>query len=200
MRAGVYLTGGSAKGAKLFSVPGRDVRPATSRVRISLFEILRARLPDARVVDLFAGTGSLGLEALSRGAGFCTFFDTDERCVDVLRRNLEKLRFADRAEVIRGSAFEALDRLDRADLVFVDPPYAFYDERRGEMEALLAAWAQSPKLHGLLLMEHRPGQEMAVAGLETVDERSYGGTIVTFYLRASPTSNTTEDTENTDKH
>jgi 16S rRNA (guanine966-N2)-methyltransferase len=180
MRAGVYLTGGAARGAKLFSVPGRDVRPATSRVRISLFEILKPRLEGARVVDLFAGTGSLGLEALSRGAAFCTFFDTDARCVEVLRRNLEKLRFADRAEVRRESAFGADP--GAADLVFVDPPYAFYEERRTDMDALLGRLRLAPG--GLALVEHRPKQAFATSGYEVADERSYGGTVVTFLRRA----------------
>lgn len=186
MRDGIYLTGGTARGAKLFSVPGRDVRPATSRVRISLFEILRPRLDGAVAVDLFAGTGSLGLEALSRGAGYCTFFDLDDRCVEVLRKNLEKLRFADRADVRRDSAFRAPAVLSRpADLVFVDPPYAFYDDRRPEIEKLLREWAASPLLApgGLLLVEHRPHQATAVEGLEQTDEREYGGTVVTFYKK-----------------
>ncbi len=187
MRSGVVLTGGTARGAKLQSVPGRDVRPATSRVRISLFEILRARLPGAVAVDLFAGTGSLGLEALSRGAAFCSFFDTDPRAAEVLRRNLEKLRFTDRADVRLESAFRAVAVLNRpVDLVFVDPPYAFYDDRREEMERLLADWARSPLLapEAKILVERRPRQPVAYSGLEVVDERSYGGTIVTFLRRA----------------
>src|SRR2546426_12705343 len=101
------LTGGTARGAKLFSVPGRDVRPALARLRVSLFEILRARLDGAWALDLFAGTGSLGLEAVSRGAAGCVFFDVDERCVNVLKKNVEKLRFADRTEIVRASAFDA---------------------------------------------------------------------------------------------
>lgn len=182
------MTGGTAKGAKLFSVPGRDVRPATSRVRISLFEILRPRLSGASAVDLFAGTGSLGLEALSRGAAFCVFFDTDERCIAVLRRNLEKLRLADRAEVRAESAFRAPDVLGRdVDLVFVDPPYSFYDDRRDEMERLVSTWARSPRLRadGRILVERRPRQELRADGAVVVDEREYGGTVVTFYGRES---------------
>ncbi len=184
MRSGIYLTGGTGKGAKLLSVPGRDVRPATSRVRNSLFEILRSRLPGASAVDLFAGTGSLGLEALSRGAGFCAFFDTDERCVTVLRRNLEKLRLADRAEVRMESAFRAADVMRReVDMVFVDPPYSFYDDRREEMERLVSTWSRSPLLRsdGRILVERRPRQELRADGAVVVDEREYGGTVVTFY-------------------
>src|SRR5204863_7147718 len=95
---GPRLTGGVAKGRRLFSVPGMDVRPALARMRISVFEILKPRLEGATVVDLFAGTGSLGLEALSRGAGRALFFDLDKRSLEVIGKNLERLGFADRGE------------------------------------------------------------------------------------------------------
>jgi 16S rRNA (guanine(966)-N(2))-methyltransferase RsmD len=188
-REGVYLTGGSAKGSKLFSVTGKDVRPATSRLRISLFEILKGEMGGATVVDLFAGTGSLGLEALSRGAAFATFFDTDERSISVLRKNLEKLRFTDRASLYRTSAFQAHNLLESGvDFVFIDPPYPFYREKAEEMEALGRTWAEGDLLsvEGTLLVEHPPrmGWGSSPPGLRRVDERTYGGTILSFYRRA----------------
>ncbi len=177
---GIRLTGGTAKGARLFSVPGRDVRPAMARMRTSLFEILRPRLPGARVLDLFAGTGSLGLEALSRGAAHAVFLDTDPRCVEAVRRNLEKLRFADRAEVRLAGAFEAAGRLGPARIAFVDPPYDFYVGREAEMrrlaETLLGVVTER------LVVEHRLKDGLGeVAGGSVADERVYGGTVVTFY-------------------
>jgi 16S rRNA (guanine(966)-N(2))-methyltransferase RsmD len=171
---------------RLYTVAGRDVRPALARMRTSLFEILRPRLEGARVVDLFAGTGSLGIEALSRGAARALFLDTDERCLGVIRKNLERLRFADRAEVRRADAFREAERLEPADLVFVDPPYAFYPERSAEMrrlvETLAARVLAGPE--GRVLAEHRPRQGLGdVAGARVVDERRYGDTVVTFYAR-----------------
>jgi 16S rRNA (guanine966-N2)-methyltransferase len=178
------LTGGTARGTKLFSVAGVDVRPALARMRISVFEILKPSLDGARVLDLFAGTGCLGLEALSRGAAHAVFLDIDDRCIETLHRNLAKLKFAARAEVVRGSAFEA-SRIAGGpfDLVFVDPPYAFYDERAAEVEGAVAALRPRLSPAALVLAEHRTVQRLPEkwAGLTRSDERGYGGTTVTFY-------------------
>lgn len=188
MRAppGPRLTGGTAKGARLFTLPGKDVRPALSRMRISLFEILRARIIDAVVVDLFAGTGSLGLEALSRGAARALFLDLDKRCLEVIAKNLERLRFADRGSTLYADAFQAAERLEPATIAFVDPPYDFYVTRKDEMrrlvEALLARVVTDPE--GRVVSEHRAKQGLGeVAGGRIVDERVYGDTVVTMYAR-----------------
>jgi 16S rRNA (guanine(966)-N(2))-methyltransferase RsmD len=183
---GPRLTGGVAKGRRLFSVPGKDVRPALARMRISLFEILRPRLEGAVVVDLFAGTGSLGLEALSRGAARALFFDVDRRSLDAVEKNLERLGFSDRGRAVQGNAFEAAERLDRADLVFVDPPYDFYVQKTAEMRRLIETLAgrvlTTPE--GLVISEHRLREGLGeVAGARIVDERKYGDTAVTVYAR-----------------
>lgn len=178
MKEGLRLTGGTARGARLFSVPGREVRPALARMRVSVFEILRPRLAGARVVDLFAGNGTLGLEALSRGASRCVFIDADRRCAETVRRNLEKLRLTDRAEVIHGDAFEV--RLaEPADIVFVDPPYDLYDQQARRLEEAVRALPGKP----LVVVEHRSAQNLGEtwAGRRRADERRYGGTTVSFY-------------------
>ena len=134
---GPRLTGGSAKGRRLFAVPGMDVRPALARMRISVFEILRPRMEGASVVDLFAGTASLGLEALSRGAARALFYDIDRRSLDAIEKNLERLGFTPQGRVAQGSAFDAVDRLEPADLVFVDPPYDYYVQKEPQMRRLI---------------------------------------------------------------
>ncbi len=180
---GPRLTGGTARGAKLFSVAGLDVRPALARMRVSLFEILRSRVEGARVVDLFAGTGCLGLESLSRGAREAVFLDTDRRAIDAVRRNLEKLRFADRATVLHEDAFRAVERLEPADVVFVDPPYRFFVERGAEMRRLVETLLSRVLLpDGRVVVEHRPKEGLGeVAGGVVADERAYGGTVITLY-------------------
>lgn len=183
---GPRLTGGTAKGARLFTIPGRDVRPALARMRISLFEILRSRLDGARVVDLFGGTGSLGLEALSRGAGKAVFLDVDGRCLEAIQKNLDRLRFADRGVTLQADAFREVERLEAADLAFVDPPYDFYlkrrDEMKGLLETLLARVVTDPE--GRVISEHRPKEGLGeLSGGRIVDERRYGGTAVTMYAR-----------------
>jgi 16S rRNA (guanine(966)-N(2))-methyltransferase RsmD len=185
--AGPRITGGTARGAKLFSVPGLDVRPALARMRVSVFEILRPRLEGARVLDLFAGTGCLGLESLSRGAREAVFLDVDRRALDAVRRNLEKLRFADRGVVRNEDAFRAAGDLGPADLAFVDPPYRFFVERAAEMRALVGTLLSRVLAPGgRVVVEHRPKEGLGeVVGGTLVDERTYGGTLVTFYARAS---------------
>jgi 16S rRNA (guanine966-N2)-methyltransferase len=183
---GPRLTGGTAKGRRLWSVPGRDVRPALARMRISVFEILRPRLEGAAVVDLFAGSGSLGLEALSRGAGRALFYDVDRRSLGAVEKNLERLGFMDRGRAVYGDAFEAASRLEPADLVFVDPPYDFYVERsvelRGLLETLVGRVLAGPEARAI--SEHRLNEGLGVVtGGKIVDERQYGDTVVTFYAR-----------------
>jgi 16S rRNA (guanine(966)-N(2))-methyltransferase RsmD len=170
----------------LFSVPGRDVRPALARMRISVFEILRPRLEGATVLDLFAGTGSLGLEALSRGAARALFYDVDRRSLEAVSKNLERLGFAGQGRAAFGDAFEVAARLEPADLVFVDPPYDFYVDRAADMrrllETLLGRVVAGPE--GRVIAEHRLREGLGeVAGGQVVDERHYGDTVVTFYAR-----------------
>ena len=183
---GPRLTGGSAKGRRLFAVPGMDVRPALARMRISVFEILRPRMEGSSVVDLFAGTGSLGLEALSRGAARALFYDIDRRSLDAVEKNLVRLGFAPQGRVAQGSAFDAVDRLEPADLVFVDPPYDFYVEKEPQMrrlvETIAARVLSTPE--GRVISEHRIKEGLGVVkGATIVDERKYGDTIVTFYSK-----------------
>jgi 16S rRNA (guanine(966)-N(2))-methyltransferase RsmD len=155
-------------------------------MRISVFEILRPRLEGATVVDLFAGTGSLGLEALSRGAGRALLYDVDRRSLEAASKNLERLGFAAKGQAIYGDAFEVAGRLEPADLVFVDPPYDFYVERAADMrrlmETLLTKVVSGPE--GRVIAEHRLREGLGdVAGGQLVDERKYGDTVVTIYTR-----------------
>jgi 16S rRNA (guanine966-N2)-methyltransferase len=124
------IIAGTRKGMKLLSPKGQTSRPITDRVKESLFSILyKYDLPEgARVADLFSGVGSLGLEALSRGAGFVTFVEKDPGVIAVLNKNIEKARFVNESKVIRANAFiagAAIDSgMEKYNLVFVDPPYA----------------------------------------------------------------------------
>jgi 16S rRNA (guanine966-N2)-methyltransferase len=144
-------------------------------MRTSLFEILRPRLEGARVVDCFAGTGSLGFEALSRGAAHALFLDADLRCVEVLERNAVHLGFAGRVEVRRADAFLEAPRLEASDLAFVDPPYAFHAERAAEVAALVGTLLARAALVVVEYDRRRPPPPLPG---EAVDERRYGDTVV----------------------
>jgi 16S rRNA (guanine966-N2)-methyltransferase len=118
---------GEAKGRQLVAPKGTGTRPATDRIRETLFAILEPELGDARVLDLFAGAGTMGIEALSRGAGHVTFVERSAAALEALRRNLKTTGFVDRAEVVGANVIGFLDRgvpSQRVDLVFLDPPFA----------------------------------------------------------------------------
>ena len=175
------IVAGLAKGRRLVAPSGRDVRPTSDRVREALFSSLGAAVEGARVLDLFAGSGALGLEALSRGAASCVFVDDSRRALDAVRRNLVATGFGDRCDVIRGDALVTLERLatDRArfGLVFLDPPYA---------SGLGAAALERLASPGLLVpaarvvFEHPVDRaQQAIPGLRIIASKRYGGTALT---------------------
>ena len=122
--SGLRVIAGKARGRRLRSVPGDTTRPITDRAKESLFNILSPELPDTSLLDLFAGTGSVGIEALSRGATFVRFIDINRQAVETVRANLKVSGFEQESEVLRMDAFTLLDRpADRSfDFVFIAPP------------------------------------------------------------------------------
>ena len=118
------IVAGTARGRKLFSPEGMDVRPTTDKVKESLFNIIQFEVPGARVLDLFAGTGQLGIEALSRGAEEAVFVDAAGKSLATVKRNVDLCGFADRARLVHADALAWLSRREGTfDLVFLDPPY-----------------------------------------------------------------------------
>ena len=117
---------GSAKGVSLQTLEGDTTRPTSARAKEALFSMLQFDVEGRRVLDLFGGSGQLGLEALSRGAASCTFVDAAPEAVAVIRKNIEKTGFADRARVQNADYRNFLRKCrdDGFDLVFLDPPYA----------------------------------------------------------------------------
>ena len=118
---------GLAKGRTLVAPRGTGTRPATDRIRETLFAILEPALPEARVLDLFAGAGTMGIEALSRGAAYATFVERSAAALDALRKNIASTGFADRTDVVAANVIGYLDRgapARRYDFVFLDPPFA----------------------------------------------------------------------------
>ncbi|MGH9227634.1 MAG: 16S rRNA (guanine(966)-N(2))-methyltransferase RsmD [Acidimicrobiales bacterium] len=171
------VVGGSARGRTLVAPPGGRTRPTSDRVREAIFNALRSRgaVEGAHVLDLFAGSGALGVEALSQGAARATFVDSDRTARQAVRRNLEACGLLDRATVVAGPAERFLARLGAArfDLAFCDPPYAFADWDR-----LLAA------LPADLVVIESAGPVAVPVGRELVRESRYGGTWVGFAVPA----------------
>ncbi len=189
----VRVVGGELRSRRL-ARPPEGVRPTSDRVRESLFGRL-GDLRGCRVLDLFAGTGALAIEALSRGAETAVLVDRSARSLNVVRENLESLGLARRARVIRGDAAKTARRLKDAgpfDLVFLDPPYdseqvvsaldALVDA--GVLAADATVVVESPKRHSLA----------PVAGLSVRDERTYGDTRLTWLVPESrPAKGDAED-------
>jgi 16S rRNA (guanine(966)-N(2))-methyltransferase RsmD len=152
---------------------GTDVRPTADRVREALFSILGDRVVDATVLDLFAGTGALGIEALSRGAAHATFVDRDVRPV---RANLDGI---DGAEVVRQDArtFARTARAARRqyDLVFLDPPYRDGPQLAAELSETLAAVLSA---NGVVVSESDRRSPVELPDLQLADERRYGDTLI----------------------
>lgn len=114
---------GEARGRKLREPVGMDIRPTTDMVKESLFNILQFSLEGARVLDLFAGTGQLGIEALSRGARECVFVDKSPEALKLVAENLKITGLADRARLVKGDSIAYLRSGEKFDIVFIDPPY-----------------------------------------------------------------------------
>ncbi len=118
---------GSSKGIKLYTLEGMGTRPTTDRVKENLFNIIAPYIADSNVLDLFAGTGSLGIEALSRGAKSATFSDQSEKSIEIIKKNLVHTKLLDKSEVFLGEAQLILKKLShqgkKFDIIFLDPPY-----------------------------------------------------------------------------
>ncbi|MFQ5745804.1 MAG: 16S rRNA (guanine(966)-N(2))-methyltransferase RsmD [Gemmatimonadota bacterium] len=175
------ITGGDLRGRRLAVPRGRATRPTPARVREAWFSAIAGRIPAASVLDLFAGSGALGIEALSRGAARVDFVESDRRAAAVLRRNLERLELGDRATVRLGDAFGALAAAEgsarRWDITLADPPYA-----SGDAERVLAAFLRRP-FADLLCVEHAARSSLAADGApQVVWSRRYGDTAVTFFI------------------
>jgi 16S rRNA (guanine966-N2)-methyltransferase len=151
------------------------------RVRSALFNSLIAKLPGATVLDAFAGTGAVGLEALSRGAIHATFIERDKIAQKILAKNITSLGVENQATLIRTSVANWLNTRnpsERYDLIFADPPY--HDPQLSTASELLGLL----KPGGLMVLSHPGrGEELAKTGVVVVDNRSYGNAFLTFYRR-----------------
>jgi 16S rRNA (guanine(966)-N(2))-methyltransferase RsmD len=185
------VVGGAGRGKKLQVVPGKGTRPILDRVKTSLFDILRPRLDGMVVLDLFAGSGSVGIEALSQGAAFCTFNELVHKAVATIKKNLALAGFADRAEVRQGDAFALLRSTDRCfDLIYVAPPQyqALWSEALkliAERPGLLRKQVSDSNA-GLVIAQIDPKEyeNFVLGSLREIRQKQYGNTLLVFYEKA----------------
>ena len=173
---------GKAKGRKLRSVPGDIARPITDRVKESLFNILGDMLVDALFLDLYAGTGSVGIEALSRGARLAVFVERDRRAIKTIKDNLQIAALAEQAKVVRDDVFRFLSKEspERFDLIYIAPP-----QYKGLWSKTLLALDGKGFLaeDGLAIAQIYPKEykDLELKSLSLVDQRKYGSTMLCFY-------------------
>ena len=173
-RERMRVVAGTLRGRRIESPEGTTTRPTTDMAREAIFNSLGSHydLTDARIVDAFAGTGALGIEALSRGAGHVTFIERDKAALDVLRENLQTLGLVDRSTVLRGDALTQVGQCRDATLVLADPPYDF------------AKWPEFLAAVPCDVVVAESGAPVAApTGWEVAREKRYGRTHVTFLRR-----------------
>ena len=180
------IIAGECKGRILKTVPGRSTRPTTDRVKESVFNILQPRLYGSSILDLFSGTGNLGLEAMSRGSRSAVFVEKAPAALAVLRENCQVLHYTDAVEILAQDVQRALSLLSTRqgvfDIVFMDPPYD------SDLEAVTIAALDAFHLvaeDGRIVVEHllRDEQKDPIGGFARYDMRKYGNTAVSFYRK-----------------
>ncbi len=178
----VRVVGGAAKGHRLQAPRGTDTRPTSDKVRESIFNIVRDEFVDRAVLDLFAGTGALGIEALSRGAEKAVFVERRQAACDVIRRNLAHTRLESAAHVVCRPVERALPELDGTfSLILADPPYAYASIH--DIMALIGN-ARVIGSDTLVVLEHSPRFDVAeeYAPLALLRQKVYGDTAVSIFI------------------
>ena len=174
---------GKARGVQLKTPDGMTTRPTTDRVKEALFSIIQFEIATARVLDLFGGTGQLGIEALSRGAKSAVFVDAGEPACRLIRENLKRTKLENDAKVIRGDYLDYLKRCrEKFDIIFLDPPYA-----EVFLENALKCIAEIDILQsgGIIVTERPIGKELPweFPGYTRSRDYKYGKTLITIYKK-----------------
>lgn len=174
---------GTARGRKLQAPDGMDTRPTTDLVKEAVFSVIHFIVPCANVLDLFAGSGQMGIEALSRGANKAVFVDSSRKALDVIKQNVQNTGFAKQAKVLSGDAESFLkNAVEKYDIIFLDPPY-----NQGYPDKLLPILGKPLSENGVVLYEHDKKEELPEETEDLVLKKRYryGRTMVSSYVRKS---------------
>lgn len=186
------MIAGSAKGIHLSSVKGNTTRPIPDRIKGSLFNILADVIPDSQVIDLYAGTGAIGIEALSRGAKSCIFVENDRSAIQIIKKNLELTKLQADARVLPYDVFEIDPYLEKdnvvVDVIFASPPYPLLEKKSywDGLQAVFSSFCTKHilRLDGLIIFQHRRTDFAVtpkVLAIELFDSRTYGDTQLSFF-------------------
>lgn len=175
------IISGIARGCHLQTLPGEDVRPTTDRVKEGMFSILQFALPAAKVLDLFAGSGQLGIEALSRGAQKCYFIDHSADSIQIIKKNLQKADLSEQATILQCDSFTFLDSMNHTkfDVVLLDPPY-----QTSLLEETLDRLDDKLEENAIVLCEHTVEKQLPeqIGNLHKQKEYRYGKIKLTKYV------------------
>lgn len=179
------IVAGEFKGRKLTSPMGNQIRPTSDKVKEAVFSMLMGHIPESVVLDLFAGTGSLGLEALSRGAARVYFADFSKEAINITKRNIEICKSDHNAICMHGDWRNTLRRIrEKLDIIFLDPPY--YDDIIEEcIKSIYTLGLLKPD--GVIAVEHDGRRLMReeLHGFKKQKEKKYGDTVITLYINKS---------------
>jgi len=178
----VRIVAGEFKGRRLLSPPDKQVRPTSDKVKEALFSILGEKVQGAVCCDLFAGTGSLGLEAVSRGSEKCFFCDNAGESIKLIKENVKACRAEDRSEIIHSDYRKALSKMEvQADIFFLDPPYK-KDLWEKSMEMIAELGLLAPG--GVIAAEHQRDKELPdeIACFKKTKERRYGTVVLSLFV------------------
>ncbi|MDD6564924.1 MAG: 16S rRNA (guanine(966)-N(2))-methyltransferase RsmD [Clostridiales bacterium] len=171
---------GIRRGHKLHEFTGKDVRPTTDRVKESIFNLIQGYVPSARVLDMFAGSGALSFEAVSRGASFAVLVDCDRNSVELIKKNIEELKFQEMCNVREESCFSfAKSCKEKFDIIFLDPPY-----NKGFIEPALLAIVDNKLLseNGIIVLESDSTDfKSEFKDIKMIKQKRYGRTFITIY-------------------
>ena len=186
------IIAGTRKGRKIYSIPkDKFVKPVSARIRQSLFDILRPYITGAVFLDLYAGTGAVGLEAMSRGAAKAVFVEHDGQCMKVIEKNIAALEFSEQAKALKGDVLSGVKWLEHFadykgyDIIFMGPPYRtpenlplFYSMRT--LELVAAAGITTPNAR-VVVQHHNKEEVHAPEGMELVRREKYGDSFVDIF-------------------
>ncbi len=178
------VVSGSRKGKPLFSVPGDTTRPMLGRIKTALFDTIRPLLAGAQVLDCFAGTGQLGIEALSNGGSSCVFLESGSEAVATIKKNLETTNLMEQSQLRHTDVFTYLRNCSRSfDVIFADPP-----QFKNLWAELVQTIAERPQLlsdDGLVIVKLDPEEyePLSLTTLEEVQQRRYGNSLLVFFRR-----------------
>ena len=175
------IISGSAKGRRLTSLPGLDVRPTSDKVKEAVFSAIQFDIEGRRFLDLFAGSGQMGLEALSRGAASAVFVDSSQESLKVLKENVAACKFEDRSNIVRSDALSYLTMTNETfDIAFLDPPY-----KAGLLDKSLILLSEKMSNYGIIICEHPIEVSLPdeVAQFKVFKKYRYGKINVTTYKK-----------------